>query len=505
MKLLDSFKFALSPKFIAESLRFFGGGKGDSPDAPDYSEIAAANREAAQYAKQAADADLAFRKEQWQASLPRQNQLYDLAAQVAEQQMGLGRLTEEQARQQIDAYNATYRPMELQTVLDSLGSQYLSEEDVQSAIKYLTDPEYDVEDVMAKRQKATTTMTPETIETIMTENGTYAPVGLQNQWNGGASWANKGQRPATPQTTTKTTKTTSTTQKPVTTYTEEEYKAGEKKTLNKEYEAQRAFAIDQLAKKAQEGAALQAGERTQAQVNSATAQQTRALARMGLNPAKFQAIAADTAQRQALTNVNAQNAARTGVADKQIGLRTGVANFGRNMPNTAGTAVAGSTNAGNSAVGNQNTGVQGGLGYANYMSGGYAGQLGAAQLKQQGALGLGGLMNQGYQIGSQNANSGGDFLGGALGLVGSLGSAYLMAGSDRRIKENIQLVAEMPNGINLYAFEYKPEYKDTWGHGGFIGVMADEVEQVIPEAVGFHEDGYKVVDYSLVTFGENHG
>jgi hypothetical protein len=124
MKLLDSYKLALSPKFIAESLRFFGGGKGDSPDAPDYSEIAAANREAAQYAKQAADADLAFRKEQWQASLPRQNQLYDLAAQVAEQQMGLGRLTEEQARQQIDAYNATYRPMELQTVLDSLGSQY---------------------------------------------------------------------------------------------------------------------------------------------------------------------------------------------------------------------------------------------------------------------------------------------------------------------------------------------------------------------------------------------
>lgn len=476
----------------------FGGGKGDAPEAPDYSQIAAANEQSAKYAKESADADLAFRKEQYQDSIPRQNQLYDLASQVAQQQLGLGNLTQQQAEQQNEAYNSTYRPIELQTVLDSLGSQYLSEEDVKQAIQYLTNPQYDESAIMSTRQKANTTYSPETVETIQTEEGTFEPAGLQR-----GSFdprlgnpANKGRQAPTP--TTKTTKTSSTTNKANTTYTDEEYQSGTKRVLNKEYEAARALGIDSLAKKAQQGAAREAGEKTQAQVNSATDQQTRALARMGLNPARFQAAAADIAQKQALTNVGAQNQARQQTADKQIGLRTGVANFGRNMPNTVGQAVAGSTNAGSAAVGNQNAGFMSGLPYAQYQSGGLQGQLGAAQLQQQGSLGLGQLMNQGYSIASSNANQGGDFLGGALGLAGSLGSAYLMKGSDRAIKENIKLVGKHSEGINLYNFEYRSEFKDTWGHGGFIGVMADEVEKVMPEAVEMHPEGYKTVNYRML-------
>lgn len=475
-----------------------GGGKGDSPDAPDYSQIAAANEQAAKYAKESADADLAFRKDVYKDSLPRQNQLYDLASQVAQQQLGLGNLTQQQAEQQDASYNATYRPIELQTVLDSLGSQYLSEDDVKQAIQYLTNPEYDESPIMSKRQKATTTYTPETIETTQTEDGTYTPTGLQggNVYDYNRNFTGKGQQAYQPVAAPKTTKTTTTTQKPTTTYTDEEFQSGVKRVLNKDYEAKRALGIDTLSKKAQEGAAREAGEKTQAQVNSATDQQTRALARMGLNPARFQAVAAETAQRQALTNVNAQNNARTETANKQLGLRTGVANFGRNMPNTVGQAVAGSTNAGSAAVGNQSTGFNSGLPYAQFASGGTAAQLQAAQLKQQGALGLGGLMNQGYQIGSQN--SGGDFLGGALGLAGSIGSSLIMSGSDRSIKENIVKVGEHSPGIFLYNFEYKPEYKDQWGHGGFIGVMADEVEKVIPEAVETHPDGYQMVNYEML-------
>lgn len=496
MKLLDAFKFFFSPKYLAESVRFFGGGKGDAPDAPDYSQIAAANEQAAKYAKESADADLAFRKEVYQDSLPRQNQLYDLASQVAQQQLGLGNLTQQQAQQQLDSYNGTYRPIELQTVLDSLGSQYLSEDDVKQAIQYLTNPTYDETPIMSKRQKANTSLQPETIETTQTEDGLYTPV--VNTYSGvGPFNGGKGQQPGAPQRTTKKTKTSTTTQKPVTTYTEEEYQSGVNKVLNKDFEAKRALAIDQLAKKAQEGAAREAGEKTQAQVNSATDQQTRALTRMGLNPAKFQAIAADTAQRQALTNVGAQNTARTETANRQLGLRTGVANFGRNMPNTVGQAVAGSTNAGSSAVGNQNVGFQAGLPYAQFQSGAVGNQLQAANLKQQGALGLGGLMNQGYQIGMQNSDNG-DFLGGALGLAGSLGSAYLMRGSDRTIKQNISKVGELANGLALYTFEYKPEYAEVWGRGAFIGVMADEVEKLLPEAVSVHPDGYKVVDYGML-------
>jgi hypothetical protein len=71
-------------------------------------------------------------------------------------------------------------------------------------------------------------------------------------------------------------------------------------------------------------------------------------------------------------------------------------------------------------------------------------------------------------------------------------------GSDISIKENIQKIGLLKNGINLYKFEYKDQYKDTWGHGQQIGVMAQEVEKIIPEAVSTHKDGYKLVNYSMV-------
>jgi hypothetical protein len=71
-------------------------------------------------------------------------------------------------------------------------------------------------------------------------------------------------------------------------------------------------------------------------------------------------------------------------------------------------------------------------------------------------------------------------------------------GSDAAIKENIQQVGVLDNGLGVYVYEYKAPYKDTWGHGQHIGVMAQEVEQIIPEAVSVHPDGYKMVNYSMI-------
>lgn len=71
-------------------------------------------------------------------------------------------------------------------------------------------------------------------------------------------------------------------------------------------------------------------------------------------------------------------------------------------------------------------------------------------------------------------------------------------GSDIAIKQNIQKIGVLDNGLNLYKYEYKDEYKDTWGHGQQIGVMAQEVEKIMPEAVGTHPDGYKTVNYAMV-------
>jgi len=84
------------------------------------------------------------------------------------------------------------------------------------------------------------------------------------------------------------------------------------------------------------------------------------------------------------------------------------------------------------------------------------------------------------------------------GLFRLGGSAMMMC--DPRTKENIKAVGVLENGLTLYSFEYKDEFKhrEYAGEGVHVGVMADEVEQVYPYAVKTLDDGYKVVDYGLI-------
>jgi hypothetical protein len=82
------------------------------------------------------------------------------------------------------------------------------------------------------------------------------------------------------------------------------------------------------------------------------------------------------------------------------------------------------------------------------------------------------------------------------GLMNVGGS--LIAMSDIRSKENIKPIGVMNNGLTVYEFEYKPEFKERAGHGKQIGVMAQEVEKVIPHAVITLDDGYKMVNYGLL-------
>lgn len=70
--------------------------------------------------------------------------------------------------------------------------------------------------------------------------------------------------------------------------------------------------------------------------------------------------------------------------------------------------------------------------------------------------------------------------------------------SDRNVKGNILRIGDHPLGIGLYLFDYKPEFRDAWGHGRQFGVMAQEAETVMPEAVSLHPDGYKMVDYAML-------
>lgn len=81
---------------------------------------------------------------------------------------------------------------------------------------------------------------------------------------------------------------------------------------------------------------------------------------------------------------------------------------------------------------------------------------------------------------------------------GEDGALGMTKHSDRLTKENIVRIGIHPLGIGLYLFDYKPEFRDAWGHGRQFGVMADEIEKVMPEAVSVHLDGYKMVNYAML-------
>ena len=85
------------------------------------------------------------------------------------------------------------------------------------------------------------------------------------------------------------------------------------------------------------------------------------------------------------------------------------------------------------------------------------------------------------------ANAAAQRTGGLLGLAGSLGGALL---SDRRMKENARVVGRLDNGLPVHAFNYKGQPETR------IGLMADEVEKLHPDAVR-ELNGVKHVDHEL--------
>lgn len=105
-----------------------------------------------------------------------------------------------------------------------------------------------------------------------------------------------------------------------------------------------------------------------------------------------------------------------------------------------------------------------------------------------------GQYSQGIYNADQAANAG------LMKGLGTLGGAAIQAGmfSDPRMKENVIKVGKLDNGLNLYKFDYKEEFKDLAGHGSFVGVMADECEELMPQAVTQHANGFKTVNYEVV-------
>jgi hypothetical protein len=112
-------------------------------------------------------------------------------------------------------------------------------------------------------------------------------------------------------------------------------------------------------------------------------------------------------------------------------------------------------------------------------------------------LGAAGLTGQANQA---NANATNAQTNAMMSGLFSLGGAGVAKYSDIRTKENIIPIGVATNGLPLYLYEYKSEFKDKplAGHGQFVGHMAHEVEQSYPQAVMTLKNGYKAVDYGML-------
>ncbi len=112
--------------------------------------------------------------------------------------------------------------------------------------------------------------------------------------------------------------------------------------------------------------------------------------------------------------------------------------------------------------------------------GGMQGGFGGAR----GGGGFGGGRGGGFGGGG---HGGGGFGGGGRGGGGRGGGGRR---SDMRLKHDIVLLGRLNDGLGYYRFVY------NGGHTAYVGVMAQEVQTVMPEAVTRGPDGYMRVFYN---------
>lgn len=125
---------------------------------------------------------------------------------------------------------------------------------------------------------------------------------------------------------------------------------------------------------------------------SQRAQTNRNLTSMGVDPSSGRFAAAQRSMdiQQAAAKAGAMTNARQSTIDKGIALRTGVANFGRNMPNTATAGFGTSIAAGTASVNSLGAGINATNSGASLMGQGYG-------TAMQGNTSMANILNQQYQ------------------------------------------------------------------------------------------------------------
>ena len=200
---------------------------------------------------------------------------------------------------------------------------------------------------------------------------------------------------------------------------------------------------------------------------------SRSLSRKGVGPGSGNAMAMQN--QNALNLASARAGAMTGARNQaeQIGYarKLDAVGLGRNLPGA-------STAAYNAATGAGSAGLTSSMAPGTQLQQGYA---------QTG-------VTRGNVLGSQvnQFNAGQAAEAEVMGALVGAGTTAAFKYSDRRLKENIELVGrDERTMLPLYEFKYKN------GSGKrYLGVMADDVEKRFPTMVFAMPDGYKAVNYA---------
>jgi hypothetical protein len=132
----------------------------------------------------------------------------------------------------------------------------------------------------------------------------------------------------------------------------------------------------------------------------------------------------------------------------------------------------------------------GGGGGGGWMGGGGRGPMGGGGRGPMG--GVGGPMGGGggpMGGGGGPMGGGGGPMGGGGGGMGGGGMGGVGAPSDIRVKHDVVLLGHLDNGLGFYRFSYNGSDK------AYVGVMAQEVQKIRPDAVVTGSDGYLRVYY----------
>ena len=202
---------------------------------------------------------------------------------------------------------------------------------------------------------------------------------------------------------------------------------------------------------------------------------SRAAASRGVNPNSGAGMALQSQNMLGLAagRANAMTGARNQAEQMGFARRLDVTGLGRNLAGASTAAYGSATGAGTAGM---NTSMAPGTQAAQGMA--QAGNTMGAVLNSQTSAYNAGMAQQGLDVG---------------GLLAGGAKAYTAFGaSDRRLKENIEMVGrDERTQLPLYEFEY------INGSGRrFLGVMAQDVLETYPDMVYTMPDGFMAVNYA---------